>query len=115
MKKKIICITIVSIIFLLSVNAASKSTNELKETDEIKKEIKTKISNVEYNDCPYFDEESNLDPNELIWYPGKCIVCTLLFMIGAPWALVRNLIDGELPLGFIAIGQALGCWWAEWA
>lgn len=114
MKKKIFCIAIVSMFVLVSVSVVSKPTNKIKENDEITEKLETSISNVKLKDCPCQNLQSNSDPHDLGWYPFKNIICGLLFLIGAPWALIRNLIDGGLPLVFLALGQAFGCWWAEW-
>jgi len=99
MKKKIVCIAIVSMFLLVSVNVVSKSTNKIKET---------KISNALYNDCPCKNELLTLDPEIQIWYPSKFITCGILRVM----TFIVGILQPNTPWGLIALAQSLECDWA---
>jgi len=115
MKKKIFCIAIVSMFLLVSVNVVSKPTNKIKEDKLETKEIEKQISNVKLKDCPCQNKQSNSDPELPLWYPGKCIICNLIWIISIIPVMIKTILTGDLPWVILAIGEQLGCWWAEWS
>ncbi len=112
MKKKIICMSIVIMFLLVSVNVVSKPANKIKENKLENKEIEKQISNVKLKDCYCQNEQANTDSQDLTWYPGKCIICNLILVLSIIPVMIKTALTGDLPWVLLAIGERLGCWWA---
>jgi hypothetical protein len=97
MKRKIICILVASIFLFTALNAASKPTNEKKDI-EIKEQ-----------DCPCKEKTSKLDPQELVWYPGRTIICGFLLVV----YVIAGLLKPTTPWGIFIAAKGCGCTWAQ--
>lgn len=112
MKRKIISIFVVSIFLLTAINAVSKSTREKKENSQIIDEIKKQIEigkNIKEKDFPIKYGTSDLDPEQLIWYPGKLVICGLLFITYT----IAGILTGRTPWGIFTVAKGCGCSWAQ--
>ena len=103
MKTKIIIGSVLAILLMLSmpfisnINAESLEGVEEKEVEECK-------------ECDLLKnkQSDNLNSQTLLWFPGKCVVCTYL-MIRYMVAMGRN--DLAKMKQFEDPAASLDCWW----
>ncbi len=112
MKQKIISIFVVSIFLLTAINAVSKSTSEKKENPQIIDEIKKQIEiskNIKEKDFPIKYGTSDLEPEQLRWYPGKLVICGLFLLA----YIIAGIFTGRTPWDIFIAAKSCGCTWAQ--